>query len=261
MLGAGAVDEFARKVADLGARIEHAHTTAAGDVGHVGDLDIVDGTMLHKGFHIRSLDHDGHALLGLADCEFGSVEAGVLGRNAVEIDVQSRGELAYGYAHAAGAEIVGFLDETGDLGAAEKTLELAFLRGISLLDLAAASLERRLGVLLGGASGTSYAVAAGASPEQEDDITGLGALAAHVGSLDGSNHSADLHALGGISLIVDFADVGGGKAYLVAVAGIASGCLAADHALGQLAWDSVRDLGADVAGARHTHGLIDVGTS
>ena len=122
MLGAGAVDEFARKVADLHAGVEHPHTAGRGDVGDVGDFYVVDGAERLKLLTVSGFHHHGHALLRLADGEFGGVQARVLGRDAVEVDVEAGGELAYGDADAAGAEVVGFLDEAGDLGAAKKPL-------------------------------------------------------------------------------------------------------------------------------------------
>ena len=113
-------------------------------------------------------------------------------------------------------------------------------------------------MLLGGAGGAADAVAAGAAAQQEDDVAGSRALAAHVGRIDGADHRAYLHALGGIAFVVYLTDVRGRKSYLVAVAGISSGGLAADHALRKLAGDGVGDPGADVAGASDAHRLIDI---
>ena len=261
MPGSGAVDEFAGKVADLHAMVIHPHAAGSSDVRHVCDFYVVNRAKLFKPLTVSCFHYHGHTFLRLADGEFGGVQARVLGRDAVEVYVQAGGELADGDADAAGAEVVGLLDQAGHLRTAEKPLELALLGGVTLLDLAAAGLEGCLGVLLGRASCASDAVAAGAAAEQEDHVAGRGALAADVVRLHGPHDGADLHPLGGIALVVDLADMRGSEAYLVAVAGISAGGLAADHALRQLAGNGVGHFGRNVAGSRDAHGLIDVGAA
>ena len=141
------------------------------------------------------------------------------------------------------------------------TLELALLGGVTLLDFAAAGLQGRLGVLLGGTGGASDAVTAGAAAQQEDDVAGRRALTADILRLHGPYHRADLHALGGIALVVDLTYVCRRKAYLVTITRIPSGGLAADHPLRKLAGNSVGHPGGDVAGSSDAHCLVDIGTS
>ena len=256
---AGAVDERAGEVADLAVPVEHAHPAGIGDIGHVGDLDVVHGAEFHHPLLVGRFHDHGHPLLGLADRELRRVQAGVFRRHAVQPDVQAIGQLADGDAHAAGAEVVRLLDEFRHFRTAEKTLQLAFLRGVTLLDFATAGFERSLGVLLGGTGGAADAVAAGTAAQQEDHVAGRGALATHGGGTDGAHHRADFHALGCVAFGIDFPHVGGGKTDLVAVAGIAGGGLLGDHPLRQLARDGFGHGSIDIAGAGHAHRLIHVG--
>ena len=256
--GAGAVDKRAGKVADFLAVEEHSHTAGVGNVGDMGHLNVIGRAELHKALFIGRFDNDCHALLGLAYRELCSIEARVFDGDTVEVNIEAGCELAYGYAHAASAEVVGFLDEARDLWAAEQTLELTLLGGVALLDLRTAGFERGFGVLLGGTGCAAYSVAAGASAQQEDYIARDGTLAAHVVRLDGAYYRSDFHTLGGIAVGIDFPDVGGCKADLVSVAGIAARGLARYHALRELAGDSVGDLGCNVARAGDAHRLIDV---
>ena len=241
--------------------VEHAHAARAGDIGHVRYFYIVQGAELLEFFLVCGFHHDGHALLGFADGEFRGVEAGIFGGHAVQVDVEAGGQFADGYAHAAGAEVVGLLDEAGDLRTAEQALELALLGGVALLHFAAAGLEGRLGVLLGGTGGSADAVTAGAAAQKQDDVSGGGGFAADGRCLHGTYHGANLHALGGVAFGVNFTHVRGGQANLVAVAGIALGGLVGNHALGEFAGDGIGYLGGDVAGTGHAHGLIYVGTA
>ena len=261
MLRAGTVDELAGKVADQLPAVPHAHPATVGDIRHMSYFYVVGRAEGAEGVYILRLDHDGHPFLGFADGKFGSVQAGVLGRHTVQPDVQAAGEFAYGHAHAASSEVVALLDEARDLRTAEEPLQLALFGGITLLHLAAAGLQRTFGVFLGRACGSADSVPAGAAAEQQHHIAGSRALAAHVGSFDGSHYGTYLHAFGSVAIGVDFPHVGGCKAYLVAVAGVSSRSLAADHALGKFAGNRIRHAGGDVPRSGHAHGLIDVGTA
>ncbi len=106
MFGTCAVDELACQIDYHLTAAEHAHASRSRDVGHVCRLDILLAAQLHEALHILALDDDGHALLRLAYGELGRVKTAVLDRNAVEIYVQTVGQLAYGDADAAGAEVV-----------------------------------------------------------------------------------------------------------------------------------------------------------
>ena len=258
---AGAVDEFAGEVADLLSAEIHAHAAGIGNVGHVGNLHVVGRAERHEALFIGGFYNHGHALLRFADGKLGGIEAGIFHGNAVQIDVEPGGELADSHAHAAGTEVVRLLDKARHLLAPEQALQLAFLGGIALLHLGAAGLERSLGVLLGGTCGTAYAVAAGAAAKQQYHVACRRRLPTHIRSLHGANYCADFHTLRSVTVGIDFTHVGGGKAYLVAVAGIASSRLAGNHALRELARDGVGHLGGDVACTSDTHRLIYICTA
>ena len=261
VLRAGAVDERAGQVADLRVPVEHPHPAGIGDIGHVGDLDVVHGAEFHHAGLVGRFHDHGHPLLGLADRELRRVQAGVFRGHAVQPDVQAVGQLADGDAHAAGAEVVRFLDEFRHFRTAEEALQLALLGGVTLLDFAAAGFEGGLGVLLGGTGGAADAVPAGTAAQEEDHVAGSGAFAPHGGGADGTHHRADLHALGGVAVGIDFPHVRGCKADLVAVAGVTCGGLLRDHPLGKLARDGVGHGGVHVAGTGDAHRLIHVGTT
>ncbi len=108
----------------------------------MGDLHIVLAAEAHKVILVRGADDHGHALLRLADGKLRGVEPAVLDRDAVEVYVQPVGKLPYRHAHAPRTEIVGFLDEACDLGAAQQALEFALLGGVAFLHLAATGLQR-----------------------------------------------------------------------------------------------------------------------
>ena len=108
---------------------------STGNVGHLDGLDILLAAVTHELLGVLGLDHDGHALLRLADGQLRGVETAVFGLHAVEIDVQSVGQLADSDADTAGAEVVGLLDEPRYLRTPEQPLQLAFLGSIALLYL------------------------------------------------------------------------------------------------------------------------------
>ena len=258
VLRAGAVDELAAQIDHLALALEHAHAARGGYVGNMHRLDVLLAAVTHELLHVARLDDHGHALLRLADGQLRGIQTVVFRLHAVEVDVQTVGQLADGDAHAAGAEVVRLLDQARNLRAAEQPLELALLGGVALLHLAAARLERLSVVLLRGSRGAADAVAARAAAQHDDPVPGLGTLAAHVLGLHGTHHGAYLKALGHIVRMVDLTDVGRGQTDLVAVARIARGGLLRDDALRELARERVAHLLVDISGTRNAHGLVDV---
>ena len=114
---------------------------------------------------------------------------------------------------------------------------------------------------LGGTGGTADAVTTGASAQQDDHIAGGGFLAADMAGGGGADHSADLHALGGIAGVVQLGDLPGGKTDLVAVAGIAGGGGGHQLALGQLAGHRFGNRLQRVGSAGDAHRLIHIAAS
>ena len=256
--GTRAVDELTADVRHELVAVEHTHPAPAGHVGDVGHLHVLAAAVGFELLPVSGPDHYRHPLLGLAYGEFGGVQSAVFHGHPVETDVQSGGELAYRDADSSGAEIVGFLYKPGDLGAAEQPLQLAFLGGVSFLHLASAGLDGAFGMLLGRTCRPSYSVTAGPSAEQQYHIARNRAFPAHVLRLDRSDHGAGLEPLGDIAGMIYLAHACGCKAYLVAVAGIACGGLAADDPLRKLSGKSRAHGGGDVAGSGDAHRLIYV---
>ncbi len=217
MLGSGAVDEGAGQVDDLLPLVEHPHPRGVSDIGDVSHLDVLAVAEGLELLLVLRLDDDRHPLLRLADGQLGGVHSAVLDRDTVKEYVESVGELAYGYAHSAGSEVIGFLYETGHLRPSEQPLQLPLLRGVTLLDLAAAGLERLLGVFLGRAGRSADSVTAGAAAQHQHHVARHRAFPSHVLGLHGTHDGTDLHPLGGVAFVVDLTHVRGRKAYLVAV--------------------------------------------
>ena len=225
------------------------------------NLDILRMAVLHETLHVAALDDHRHTLLRLAYGQLRGVQSAVLHGHAVEVYVQTGGQLANCDTDAAGTEVVRLLDQARNLRTAEQTLQFALLGGISLLHLRTALLDRLDIVLLRRSRRTSYTVTARTSAQQQYDITRSGRLAPYVLGLDGTDHGTHLQTLGHIVGMVYFAHVRRGKTYLVAVARI-SGCgLGADDTLRQLALERLRHTLVYIARTGHTHGLIDITAS
>ena len=141
MLGTGAVYEFTGKVANPVAMEEHPHSSCCSNICNVGNLYIVCAAKGLEGSLVFSLYYNGHTLLGLADSKFSGIEAGIFDGHAVKIDIQAVCKLANSNAHATGAKVVALLNKAGYLRAAEESLELALLGGVTLLNLASAGLK------------------------------------------------------------------------------------------------------------------------
>ena len=252
------VEELAGQIDDGDAVPCHAHARLGGNLGDNGSLQVLLGGVAHELLDVTVGDGASHALLGLGDSELGAVQAVVLLGHGVQVDIQAVGKLAHGDRDAAGAKVVAALDQTAGVAAAEQTLQLALDRGVALLDLGTRGLDG-LGVLgLGGAGGTADAVTAGAATQQDDLVGGGGALAAHVVCRGSAHDGADLHALGHVAGVIELVDLTGGKADLVAVAGVAGGGSGHELALRQLALERLGNRDGGVTGAGDTHGLVHV---
>ena len=252
------VEELAGQVDDGDAVPGHAHARLGGNLGDNGRLQVLLGGVTHELIDVTIGDGAGHALLGLGDGELGAVKTVVLLGHGVQVHVQAVGKLAHGDRDAAGAKVIAALDQTAGVAAAEQTLQLALDRGVALLDLGARGLDG-LGVLsLGGAGGAADAVTAGAAAQQDDLVGGGGALATHVVCRGSAHDGADLHALGHVAGVIELVDLTGGKADLVAVAGVAGGGSGHELALRQLALERLGNRDGGVAGTGDAHSLIHI---
>ena len=111
----------------------------------------------------------------------------------------------------------------------------------------------------GGTCRTADAVPSGAPAKQDDRITGIRAGTAHILCRCGGNDGTDLHALGGISGVVQLIHHAGGKPYLVAVGGVASRRRLHDTALGQFSGNRLGYGAGGISRAGHAHGGIHIG--
>ena len=261
MGGAGTVDEGAGEVAYASVAVVHSHPAAVAHVCYVSHFEVLLAAVALEFLPVFGFDHHGHSLLGFADGYLGGIQAAVFDRHLVQPYIQTVGELSDCNADSAGSEVVRLLDEAGHLRPSEEALYLSFFRGVTLLDFAAAALQRALVVLLGGTGGSAYAVTAGTASEHKNHVARGRGFPAYVLSLDGSDHRAYLQTLGRVAAVVYFLDEGGGQTYLVAVAGIALGRLLRDDSLREFARNGLGDLFPDVAGTGHAHRLIDVCTA
>ena len=191
--------------------------------------------------HIFPADNDSHALLALADRQLGSVESVVFLRDRVQVNLQSVCELSDCDGDAARAEVVAALDHAARVAPSEEPLKLSLRRGISLLDLRPAGLERLDCMGLGRSGRTADSVAPGRSAEQDHDIARRRPLPADIFRRGRGDHRSDLHALGDITRVIQFIDDAGRQTDLVAVGRVACCRLCHDRALRKLAWDRLAD--------------------
>ena len=102
-----------------------------------------------EGIYIFGIYHYGHTFLGLGNGDFCAVQAGVLLRHLVQIDLQTCCQFADSYGYAACTEVVALLNDLADFFSPEQSLDLSFSRRISFLYFCAAGLNRFLCVYLG----------------------------------------------------------------------------------------------------------------
>ena len=114
----------------------------------MSDFDILAAAICDHGILVLSLNHNRHTLLRLADCKFCRIKTVIFYRHSVEIYVKSVSKFTDSHTDSTGTEVIRFLDESCNLRTTEKPLEFSFLRSITLLNLASASLERLLCVFL-----------------------------------------------------------------------------------------------------------------
>ena len=210
-------------------------------------------------FHVLGIQHHGHTLLGLGDCQFGAVQTIVFLGHAVQVDVQAVGQLTDGHAHAARAEIVATLNQAGHIPVAEQALDLPLGGRIALLHLGAAGVDGFGGVGLGGAGGAAAAVPSGASAQQDNDIPRCGHSPHHVRLGRRADDGADLQPLSRIAGIVQFRHLAGGQPDLVAIGGISRRRAGGNFPGRQLAGDGLFKRQAGISATGDPHGLIDIG--
>ena len=260
LLDAVGVEEGAGEVDDGLAAPFHPQAAAVGDVGDVDALEVLLVGFGDEVGGIGGVDADGHAFLRFGNGEFGAVEAVVFLRHGIEVDVERGGNLADRDRHAAGAEVVADFDLLGEFRIAEQALDLALGRGVALLDFGGV-FQSGVGVLLRRTGRTADAVAPGAAADEEDNIAGRRRAAEDLRARRGGDHGADFQALRDVAGVVDFRDLAGGEADLVAVGRVAGGGDLADLLLRKLAGESLGERCQGISRAGDAHRLIDVGAA
>ena len=255
------IQERALDVDDLVSAPGHAQHGLPSHYGNRRCLQVLASGRLNKGVHILRRQHHGHALLGFGNGQLGAVQSLVFLRHLVKIHRQAVGQFADGHAHAARTEVVTALNPRGNLRVTEQTLNFALGGWVTLLHLGAAGLDGFHRVGLTGTGGTAAAVTAGGAAQQYDHIALFGIQPDHLILRDGTDHGADLHALGHIAGIVQLGHLAGGQTDLVAVRGITRGCAGGNFAAGQLACQRLIKGQGGVPAAGHTHGLIDISSA
>ena len=257
LLDAVGVEEGAGEVDDGLAAPGHHEAAGVGDGSDMGAFEVFLVGCGNEIGNFRRIDADGHAFLGLGDGEFGAVETIVFFGDGIQVDFEGRGDLADGDGDAAGTEVVANLDFAGEFRVAEEALDFPFRGGVAFLDFGGV-FEGSVGVFFGRASGAADAIAAGATADEKDDIAGRGRAAKDLGTRGGGDNRADFQAFGDIAGVIDFRDLAGGEADLVAVGRIAVGGDLADFFLREFAGEGGGEWRARIAGAGDPHGLIDI---
>ena len=252
------VQEIAAEVGNDRAVPLHDHARLLRDDCHRIGLQIFRRGGGDEGLRVLGRDDHRHALLRFGDRELRTVQTVVLFAHGVQIDAQAVGQLADGNADAAGAKVVAALDETGHGAVSEQALDLALLGGVALLDFGCHRREGFQIVALGGAGRAADAVAARAAAQQDDHISGCGAFAPDVIGGRCRHHRAAFQALCNIAFMVKLRHMARGKAYLVAVRGIARRGGLAQLTLRQLAGKGFIKAYTRIARAGYAHCLMDV---
>ena len=216
--------------------------------------------IIQKSRDILGSQHDRHTFLGLGDRKFRTIQPLILLRNGIKIDRQPIRKLTDCHGDTACTEVVAALDQTTDLGIAEKALQLAFRRRIALLYLRSRSRQRLLCMLLGRTSRTADAVTPRAPAKQDDDIAGHRALTHNLCRRHCADHCTDLHTLCKIALMVNLTHLARGKTDLVAVGTVSLRCAKCNLLLRELPWQRILDWCTRIGGSSHAHRLIDIGT-
>ncbi|MPM51642.1 hypothetical protein SDC9_98393 [bioreactor metagenome] len=112
----------------------------------------------------------------------------------------------------------------------------------------------------GGAGGSTAAVTACPSPDQDDHITFHGSLSSHESLSSRTDDKAELKVLGDKVRVIDLLDKTGGKTNLVSIRTVAQGRALGDDTLGQLSLQGFRNGGTRVCTAADTHCLIHIST-
>lgn len=179
LLDAIGFKKFAGEIDDGVASPSHDEASGIGDGGDVDTLEVFFMRFCDEVVEIGGVDADGHAFLGFRDGDFGAIEAFVFFRDFIEIEDEAVGDFPDCDGDAPGSEVVTDFNFGREFWVAEKSLDLALGGSVAFLDFGGI-FECGFGVLFGGAGSTAYAIAPGASSDEEDEVICVRAAAEDI---------------------------------------------------------------------------------
>ncbi len=198
-------------------------------------------------FDVLGSQSNRHALLALGNSQLSAIETIIFLGNHIQINGQAVAQLANGNRNAASAEVVAALDQAARIAAAEQALNFALNGSVALLHLGARGLDavnvlRFRGRLHRQCRRGPCGRQAIRPCRQEPGTSRRTWFAGRA------HNSADFHALGHITGVIDLMGLTGRKTNLVAIARIARGSVVLSLRCGNLptafrkpgAWDRPR---------------------
>ena len=261
LMGAVGIEEGSGNIHNGSASPVHDQPGLFGHHCHNDRLQVLFGRVAHEFIQVFGGHNDRHSLLGFGDGQFCAVQTFILLGYQIQINVQAVRQFADGDRNAARAEVIALFDQSADLRPAEEPLQLSFRRGVALLDLGPAGGQGLLRMGLGRAGGPAHAVTACTAAQQDNDIAGFRVLTDYILSGRRAHDGADLHPLGHIAGMIDFLDLAGSQADLVAVGGIALGRVVDQLFLREFSLQGIRHRNGGVGRAGHAHGLVYIASA
>ena len=236
-----------------------AHALFLGHGGNDRSFEVFLGGVLHKGLGILGSDGHGHTLLALGDGQLGAVQTLIFLSDLVQVDLQAVGQLTDGNRDTACAKVVAALDEAAGI-ARGGTGAAAYAPSGALPFCTSAPQVSRLVSLWALEEPVAPPMPSRPvrPPSRMTTSPGAGRSRRTWSGRRCAHDCADLHALGSVAGVIQFRDLAGGKANLVAVAGVTGSGGGDQLALGQLAGHRLGDRLQRVGCAGHAHGLVDV---
>ena len=250
------VEEIARNIDDSIAAPRHEQARAFGNRSNHDGLEIFLMRIADEFLDVLGSQSNRHALLALGNSQLSAIETIIFLGNHIQINGQAVAQLADGNGNAASTEVVAALDQAARIAAAEQALNFALNGSVALLHLGARGLDAVNVLRFRG----PVAPPMPSRPVRPPSSTTLSPGAGHsrrTWFAGRAHNSADFHALGHITGVIDLMDLAGRKTNLVAIARIARGSVVltcAAETCRQRFGNRARGIGR----AGHTHGLIHV---
>ena len=232
-----------------------------GNNGYHNSLQVFFVGVFHEFVNIFRIYNNCHTLLGLGDCDLGSVQTGVFFRYFIQIDLQTRCQFTDSYGYTAGTEVVTFLDQFTYFFSAEHTLDLTFGRRISFLYFGSAHFDGSFGMYFGRSGSTTDTVTASTSAKQDDDIARIGILSLDCTSWSSAHNRTDLHTFCHIIRMIDFFYITGSQTDLVTIGAVTVCSTTNQFLLRQFSFQCLFNRNGRICGTGHTHCLVYIGTS